>query len=568
MEGLLNTMIRVNMSDLKVTEQRLPPEYCRLSGRALTSRYIHDHVPPHAHPLGPNNHLAIACGLLAGTTISCANRLSIGAKSPLTGTIKESNAGGVAAYKMGRLGVRLIIIEGIREDNSWYILLISKGKASLVSADDLLGKGLSEKAQLLYGKHGPRVGLTLIGPAGERRLLTAGIASNDINGVPARFSGRGGLGAVMGAKHLMGIVLDDSDCPPEQAKDPVLFAEKVKEFNQLLLSNPQTAEIFPQFGTAALVDTTNALGGLPTRNFCTGSLPGAGKINGASLRKTISDRGGEGRTTHACMPGCIVRCSNVFPDQAGRVKVTPLEYETIGLLGSNLEIDDLDVIAEMNRLCNDYGIDTIEIGCAMGVAMEAGVLPFGDPAAALGLMREIVADSYLGRIIASGCVVTGKVFGVRKVPEVKGQGMAAYEPRAVKGTGVTYATTPMGADHTAGNVVRANLKHHLKEGQVAASLAAQAGISMLDGLGFCMMVAPALKDRTILAEMVNAYHGWDLKLEDLVVAAKESLQVEKSFNKAAGFTSAHDRLPEHFYQEDNPASHSRFDFTDEDLAEA
>jgi len=132
----------------------------------------------------------------------------------------------------------------------------------------------------------------------------------------------------------------------------------------------------------------------------------------------------------------------------------------------------LDVIAELNRLCNDYGIDTIEIGCAMGVAMEAGVLPFGAPAAALGLMREIVADSYLGRIIASGCVVTGKVFGVRKVPEVKGQGMAAYEPRAVKGTGVTYATTPMGADHTAGNVVRANLKHHLKEGQVAASQAA------------------------------------------------------------------------------------------------
>jgi aldehyde:ferredoxin oxidoreductase len=419
----------------------------------------------------------------------------------------------------------------------------------------------------LYQEYGQKIGLILIGPAGEKRLLTAGIANNDTDGMPSRFNGRGGLGAVMGAKHLLGIVLDDTGCKTPAAQKPEEYAQKAREFHKMLLSTPQTAEFFPKYGTAAMMEVTNSLGGLPTRNFQTGCFEGAKKIDGNALYQTITSRGGEGSTTHACMPGCLVRCSNIFADQEGRRIVSPLEYETLSLLGSNLQIDDLDTIAYINSLCNDYGIDTIETGCAIGVAMEAGIIQFGDAAAVRGLMHQITEDTYLGKIIASGCVVSGKVFGVRRVPAVKGQGMAAYEPRAIKGTGVTYATSAMGADHTAGNVARANLRHDSKDHQVAASRNAQIAMSLVDALGFCMMVAPGVKNKDIFAEMINAFYGWTLTLQDLEQIARQNLNLELEFNKHAGFTKAHDRLPEYFYEEPNPATNSVFDVDETDLTE-
>jgi aldehyde:ferredoxin oxidoreductase len=555
------------MHTLAISTGQLPEAYRYLGGRALSSRIIADEVNAVADPLGPNNKLVFTCGLLAGTTISCANRLSIGAKSPLTGGVKESNAGGIAAYKMGRLGIRAIVIEGIREDEQWFSLVVNKDGVKLQPADGLSGLMMSDKAAALYQEYGASVGVVLIGPAGEKRLLSAGIANNDTEGNPSRYSGRGGLGAVMGSKHLLGIVLDDSGCALTAPENQDEFTRKSREFHKLLLGHPQTAEIFPKYGTAAMMETTNAVGGLPTRNFSTGRFDGAEKLNGRALHDTIVARGGEGTPTHACMPGCIIRCSNKYPDKSGEVIVSPLEYETIGLLGSNLEIDDLDDIARMNVLCNEYGIDTIETGCAIGVAMEAGVIPFGDPSAALKLLEEVVNDTYLGKIIASGCVVTAKVLGVRRVPAVKGQGMPAYEPRGIKGTGVTYITTAMGADHTAGNVARAQVTHHDKAGKVSLSEKAQLGVGIIDALGMCIMIAPALKDRAILADMMNALHGWQLTETDLETIGRDTIRAEKEFNTKAGFTPAHDRLPEHFYAEANPATGAVFDIEEDDLKE-
>ncbi|MCX7781860.1 MAG: aldehyde ferredoxin oxidoreductase [Negativicutes bacterium] len=564
---MLDTLWRINMNTLTVKRETLPEAYRYLGGRALSSRIVADEVPAVAEPLGPNNKLVFTCGLLAGTTISCANRLSVGAKSPLTGGIKESNAGGIAAYKLGRLGIRAIVAEGIREDQDWFVLVINKDGASLKPANELCGLTMSEKAEAIYRQYGRSVGVILIGPAGERKQLTAGIANNDTEGVPWRFSGRGALGAVMGAKHLLGIVLDDTGCPQPAPVSKEEYLQKTKEFHQLLLKHPQTAEVFPKFGTAAMMETTNTIGGLPTRNFRTGRFAGAENINGRALHDTIVARGGEGTPTHACMPGCLVRCSNRYPDRDGKIIVSPLEYETLGLLGANLEIGDLDVIAKLNRMCNEYGVDTIEIGCAIGIAMEAGVLPFGDGPAALSLMEEMMHDTYLGKIIAAGCVVAAKVLGVLRVPAVKGQGMPAYEPRGIKGTGVTYITTPMGADHTAGNVARAQTIHHDKEGKVALSAKSQLGMSIIDALGLCMMIVPALPNRAILAEMINALHGWQLTENDFATIGRENIRLEQEFNRGAGFTAAHDRLPEHFYEEVNPAVNAVFDINDEDLKE-
>lgn len=562
---MLDKVIRINMSTSHIAEEKLPESYQLLSGRTLSSRLVSDEVPPLAEPLGPNNKLFITCGLLAGTTVSSANRLSIGAKSPLTGGIKESNAGGVAAYKMGRLGIRAIILEGMPEDDKWYAAVINKEGCQLKEVSHLRDKGVYEKAELLYEQYGKKVGVILIGPAGENLLLAAGITNNDTDGSPSRFSGRGGLGAVMGSKHIIAVILDDTGCVVPDAADKEIFKEKVKLFHKGILENPLTGEAYPKYGTAGMVEITNALGGLPTRNFQTGRFEQADKISGQALYDTIIQRGGEGKTTHACMPGCIIRCSNIYADKNGKEIVSPLEYETISLAGSNLKIDDLDVIAKFNYYCNDYGVDTIEVGAAIGVAMEAGLLPFGDKDGVLKLMEDVVGGTPLGRIIASGCTITGRVFGVRRIPAVKGQSMAAYEPRAIKGTGITYMTSPMGADHTAGNLVRSTLKPEMKDEFVTASRDAQISMSILDGLGLCIFVGASLKDRQILVDLINARFGWNINTEDLVSLGRTNMLLEREFNSKAGITSAQDRLPEHFYEEKNPVTGAVFDITEENL---
>lgn len=562
---MLDKVIRINMSNSHISEEKLPESYRLLSGRILSSRLVSDEVPPVSEPLGPNNKLIITCGLLAGTTVSSANRLSIGAKSPLTGGIKESNAGGIAAYKMGRLGIRAIILEGMPNDDKWYVAVINKDGCRLQEASYLKDKGVYEKAGLLYEQYGKKAGIILIGPAGERLLMAAGITNNDTDGSPSRFSGRGGLGAVMGSKRLLAFVLDDTGCIVPDAFNKELFKEKTKEFHKGIMDCPITAEAYPKYGTAGMVEITSALGGLPTRNFQTGRFEQADNINGQALYDTITKRGGEGKTTHACMPGCIIRCSNIYADEDGKEIVSPLEYETISLAGSNLEIGDLDTIARFNYYCNDYGVDTIELGAAFGVAMEAGLLPFGDKDEVLKLMEEVVHGTPLGRILASGCTITGKVFGVRKIPAVKGQSMAAYEPRAVKGTGITYMTSPMGADHTAGNLVRTTIKPDMKDQLVTASRDAQINISILDGLGLCVFIGPTLKDRQILVDLINSRFGWSITAEDLADLGRANMVIERDFNLKAGFTSAHDRLPEHFYQDKNPVTDSVFDITEENL---
>ncbi|MHB8916735.1 MAG: aldehyde ferredoxin oxidoreductase C-terminal domain-containing protein [Desulfocucumaceae bacterium] len=562
---MLDKIIRVNMSTLEVAGEKLPPEYQKLSGRALTSRVVYDGVPPGADPLGPRNKLVFACGLLAGTSVSSAGRLSAGAKSPLTGGIKESNAGGVAAFRMARLGVRAIVVDGQPRDGGRYALVLDKDGPRLEDATGLSMLGVYDKADSIYARYGARVGVILIGPAGERLQLASGITNNDPDGSPGRYCGRGGLGAVMGSKGLLAVVLDDGGVSPEKPARPDDYNSKVREIAGWIKDTPQTAEIFPKYGTAAMLNNTNALGALPTRNFSTGTFEGAEKVNGSAVYDTITARGGEGTPTHACMPGCLIRCSNIYPGKDGKAVVSPLEYETIGMLGPNCGIDDLDSIARINYLCNDFGVDTIEVGCALAVAMEAGVLPFGDARAALSAVEEIGGNTLMGRIMASGVATAGRVLGVRRIPAVKGQGMAAYDPRGIKGIGVTYATSPMGADHTAGNTARANVRHNQKEGQVEVSRGGQLGAALFDYLGVCLMLGTALKDRGILAGLVSDRFGRETTLDELMAVAGETLSLEREFNRRAGITGVHDRLPEFFYDEVNPASGTVFDITDEDL---
>jgi aldehyde:ferredoxin oxidoreductase len=272
-------------------------------------------------------------------------------------------------------------------------------------------------------------------------------------------------------------------------------------------------------------------------------------------------------TGHACAPGCVIRCSNIYPDKDGNYLTASLEYETLCLMGSNLGIDCLDTIARIDRKCDDYGLDTIELGNAIGVAMYAGVAEFGDGKAALELVDEVIKGTVLGRVLGQGCVVCGKVFGVQHVAASKGQGMAGYDPRTTKGFGVTYATSPMGADHTAGNLFpgRMGVTYYLKDGQIEASRGIQIMTAVSDSLGLCIFTGTLPPDMERISNLLTCATGKTFSVEDTLRIGEETLRTELSFNRKAGFTEKDDRIPEFFKKEELPPNKYLFDIDDEEL---
>ncbi len=563
---------RINVAAQSLTREPIPESWEKLGGRALLARVLLDEVPPTCEPLGPFNKLIFAPGLLVGHMLSSCDRISIGGKSPLTGGVKEANAGGTTGMQMALLGMKVLILENIPAQKSWWVLHLTKDGARFIPAQseqfngrELIGTGVYESAEVLRECFGKKVAISLIGPGGELRLSAAGIQNLDKDGVPSRIAARGGLGAVMATKGLKAIIFDAAGGAKPPILDPEAFKKAQKVFTKALMDHPQTA-IYRDYGTAAMPRMSNGFGGLPTRNFSVGQFEGVEKIAGETMRQLLIDRGGDSETSHACMPGCTIRCSNVFAGEDGKTIVSPLEYETIGLMGTNLGIDSLDTIARLNWEVNDLGLDTIDVGAALGVAAEAGVVPFGDGEAAMRLLAEIRQNTPLGRVLGNGAAITGKVFGILHVPVVKGQAMSAYEPRAIKGTGVTYATSPQGADHTSGLTIRAKVNHLDPSIQVPVSRNAQINNAGYDSLGACAFAGFGFGAAPeTIRDLVNARYGWGVEADFLQVLGKQSLKMEREFNRLAGFTSAHDRLPEWMTQEPLAPTNAVFDVPDEDL---
>ena len=557
--------LRINLENKSIHFEDIPAAWRQLGGRALVARFLLDEVPPTCDPLGPYNKLIWAPGLLVGHMLSSVDRISVGGKSPLTGGVKESNAGGTTGMKMAWLGLHSLIVEGgPPEDGSWQLLYIGEGGARLEPADDLVGLGLHEVAARLTERFHDRIGISAIGPAGERLYRTAGITHMDADGNLTRISARGGLGAVMGSKHLKAIVFDAPRARRPEVVDKELFRAASRRYIKAIQTHPQTSEIYPVYGTAAMVHLCDTVGALPTRNFSSGRFEKADNISGETIHDINLARGGQ--IAHACMPGCIIKCSNVYAGPDGKPLVSPLEYETIGLMGSNLGIDDPDIIARMNDIANDMGMDSIDTGAALGVAAEAGRFEFGDGAAALALMEEVRAGTPLGRILGNGAVLAGKILGVTRVPAVKGQAFPAYDPRALKGTGVTYATSPQGADHTNGLTIRANTDHTSPEGKVELSRPAQYNMAGYDSLGVCVMGTFAFgAEPSLVPDLVNARYGWGVGPDYLQELGKACIKMEREFNRRAGFTPADDRIPEWMTREPLPPTNAVFDVPDEEL---
>jgi aldehyde:ferredoxin oxidoreductase len=556
---------RVNSRTKTITSEPMPQQWVHLGGRGLIARILLDEVLPTCEALGPKNKLIFSPGLLVGHMLSSCDRISVGGKSPLTGGVKEANAGGTTGLNLVSLGIKALIIEDKPENNEWSILHISREGIKFESADELVGLGVFSCAKKLVEKYGSKIAAALIGPGGELQLASAGIQNFDKENLPSRIAARGGLGAVMGSKKIKAIIID----PRNVAKAPITnleeFRQAQKTFTKALMDHPQTA-VYRDYGTAAMAHLSQSLGGLPTRNFSEGQFEAVEMISGEYMRDVILQRGGEGSPTHACMPGCTIRCSNNYAGVDGKSLVSPLEYETIGLLGSNLGISDLDIIAKLNWIVNDLGLDSIEIGAALGVAAKAGLMEFGDGIRAAKLLDEIKKNTPLGRLLGSGATITGKVLGVEQVPAVKGQAMASYDPRAIKGTGVTYATSPQGADHTAGLTIRAKINHLDPNIQVQVSRNGQINNAGYDTLGVCSFASfgYGIVPETI-SKLLNARYGWEVAPDILQVLGKETLSLEREFNRRAGFTNADDRIPEWMTREPLPPNNSVFDVTGEDL---
>jgi aldehyde:ferredoxin oxidoreductase len=574
-------ILRINMSELKAAYEDMPEDWARWAGRGLTSTIVFDEVDPTCHPLGPHNKIVIAPGWVTGTPAApSSGRTSFGGKSPLTGGIKESNAGGLSGQQIAKLGLAAIILEGQPEKGKWFTLVVTKDGVKFEDASELMGKGMYEVDELLWEKY-PDTAVIGIGPAGEMKLSNAGISINDMENRPGRYAGRGGLGAVMGARGVKAMVVDGKGGPGVEIVDQALFKKGRRALTESIQEHALTKKdgALNAYGTAVLINILNEAGGLPTRNFSAGQFEGAAKISGERIAEVIDERcreGGSGTTDHGCHPGCIIKCSSIYPDEDGAEFVSCLEYETAWALGANCGIDDLDYIAKMTRECNDIGLDTIEAGNTLAVAMDGGVIPFGDANAALDLLSEVGRATPMGRIIGQGVEATAKAFGVTRVPTVKGQSMPAYEPRAVKGIGITYATTPMGADHTAGYTiapeiagVSGKLDPLSEEGKAELSLTFQAATAFIDSSGYCLFIAfPILdipKGWAGMAETVAGVTGMPITGDDVVPLGKEILKKERLFNEHAGFTSEDDRPPEFMRYEKLPPHNVVWTVTDEQL---
>ena len=378
--------LRVNMTTKTISSEDVPNAYTNLGGRALTSTMVNNDVPAMCDPLGPDNKIVIAPGYLSGTSLVNTSRLSIGAKSPLTGGIKESNVGGTVAADLAHLGITAVIVEGQAADSEYAILKIDvNGDAEIVNAAEYKGLRTYALVEKLKAAFGAKNSITCIGPAGEFQLKTASIQATDADGRPCRAAGRGGLGAVMGSKGLKAIIIAQGAKMTDAIADPESFKAPSKAYAKDVRADEFSGEVLPEFGSAILVEAINAAGGFPTNNARLGQFEQVSKISGETMAETIRARGG--KTNHKGCAGCIINCSNEYVDKDGKYITSSLEYETIWSMGGMIGNDDLDAIARLDFLCDDIGLDTMSTGVAVAVAMDAGYKEFGDGQAAIQMVE-------------------------------------------------------------------------------------------------------------------------------------------------------------------------------------
>ena len=530
-------ILRVRMADERITWESSAEDWQYLGGSALIAKIMNSEVPPMADPLGPENHFIVACGPLAGTRAPQLGRISLGAKSPLTLGIKEANAGGPAGQILDRLGIRAIVVQGAPQDDRLSLLLISRDQAELIPADECRGMKNYELVALLQKKYGDKVAVISTGIAGERKYKAASVSLTDMFGDPSRNAARGGLGAVMGSKGLKAIILNPAGAAKADIADPEAFRTTVRSWADCI-KHDISCSLFSRFGTPFAINNSASHGTLPANNYRSGRPQNFIAVSGHSIQKILFKRGGR---MHGCMPGCLVQCSIIFPDNDGIRLCGAYEYEMIALLGTNLGITDNDAIARLKFLCDDVGIDGVEAGSSLGLAAEAGKIAWGDSEAAARLLADIEKETPLGVALGNGAVATAQFLNIDRIPAYKGQAIPAHDPRSVKGTGMTYFTSPMGADHTAGLTYRIPKE---KEKQAENSLRSQIQAAACDAFGYCLNSVPGSRSvYPFFADLMNARYGLHLRPDDIMEIGKQTLRDQLAFNEHAEFGKIDPTIP-------------------------
>lgn len=563
----MRTYLDIDLEQREVKTRELHGEAIARAGRHHIVKTLLEMGIATMDPLSPENPLIFSAGPFAGTSFSNANRTSVGCKSPLTGGIKEANGGGTFSYALGQLHIAGFTLHGASED--WVVLHFTKdGTLAFDDASAYLGLGNMATAEKLYEQYGKRVAIGVCGPVGEYAGLLAGIAFSDNDGRPSRIAARGGIGAVMGTKRVKAIVVDLDKMP--NLHDPKKTVGNIRDYAKMLRENPVIMKFYNPIGTMGMADYQNRVGGLPVRNFSAGQMVDTDtgevfKMGGSFISEQNKARGG--KHTHACMPGCVIQCSNVYVDESGNEIVSPVEYETLGLLGTNCGISDPDDLAALNFIANDLGIDTIETGATLAVLMEAGVAAFGDVDWMVSALQEIQAGTEQGRLWAQGTARVGEHYGVTRVPVIKKQAISAYDPRVVEATGITMMVTAQGADHTAGNAPRLDTRNMTLDELKAASLQAQINSAANDSLGLCIFGGSVTNvNRDFIVQAINDAHGTNLTTDFFEQLGREVLRLEHAFNQQAGFTSEDDDLPAFFYEEPLPPTNHTARFQGHDVA--
>lgn len=545
---MIRKYLHIHLNDQSIKEEAFEGEKIALAGRYFIAKTLFEQGVAKVDPLSPDNPLIFSAGPFAGSNWSNANRTSVGCKSPLTGGIKEANGGGSFSLALGQLEICGFTLHNASSE--WVIIHIQKG--GTISFDDAgpyMGKGNFECARMLHEKYGNKVSLGICGPVGEYQGLLAGIAFSDTDRRPSRLSARGGVGAVMGSKKVKAIVVDMDKMPAFHDRKKVIKA--IREYGDKIKTD-EFVDNYRQNGTASMADFTNHVGGLPVNNFSSGRLVDTDvepmKMGGAYIREQNLERGGQ--IAHACMPGCMIECSNVYADENGNEITSPVEYETLGLLGTNCGIKDPDELARLNNVANDLGVDSIETGATIGVLMEVGLAEFGDVEFIKTALEELHKGTENGRIWAQGTARVGEHYGIKRIPVIKKQAISAYDPRVIEVTGISMMVTAQGADHTTGNVPTYDCRGKEVDELVDMSMKTQIAFAASDSLGLCVFGRTVTNTNVeLITNAINDALGTSLETSFFEKLGRDTLHYEDKFNKQAGFTQEDDELPDFFYNE-------------------
>lgn len=568
-------IIRINLLDKTIKIEKPDDTFYRtyIGGKGLIAYYLLKELHPGIDPLGPENKIIFATGILTGLPVAAMPRYAVGAKSPLIEGYGQSEAGGYWGPELKRAGYDGIIIEG-KSPEPVYIY-INDDNIQIKDACHLWGKETGETQEIIRKELGDdKIRIAVIGPAGEKLVRYACIV-NELKHV----NGRNGLGAVMGSKNLKAIAVKGTKNIPFANEDKL--KEIRKRFLDTYMEHPMSRALY-DLGTSGLVKSLNAGGILPTRNFIKGEFDGAEKISGDTLAETILQK------REGCY-ACPIRCKRAVKIDRDDFSVNPQfggpEYETIAAFGSLCEIDDLEVIAKANELCNRYGIDTISTGSAIAFAMECftkGILTkdevdgidlsFGNRDAILKLIEKIVKREGIGDVLAEGTAKAAKRIG-RGSEEflltVKGQELAMHDPRGKVGVGIGYAICETGADH----MVAAHDTLFSQKGftfdsassfgileplspldtswkKVRMFIYLQLWWSFLNMAGVCDF-GPAPRSVIPVQDIVDltkAATGWDTSLWEIMKAGERAINMTRMFNIREGFTKEDDTLPERLFE--------------------